>query len=55
MDRAYIDFARLYNFTLSSAFYVVRTKSNVLAEGHLTRARFAAILRRLALLTLPAN
>jgi hypothetical protein len=32
MDRAYIDFARLYNFTLSSAFFVVRTKSNVLLE-----------------------
>ena len=32
MDRAYIDFARLYNFALSSAFFVVRTKSNVLLE-----------------------
>jgi hypothetical protein len=32
MDRAYIDFARLYDFTLSSAFFVVRTKSNVLLE-----------------------
>jgi hypothetical protein len=32
MDRAYIDFARLYNFTLSSAFFVVRTKFNVLLE-----------------------
>jgi hypothetical protein len=32
MDRAYIDFQRLYIFTLSSAFFVVRTKSNVLLE-----------------------
>src|SRR5450759_2110742 len=29
MDRAYIDFQRLFVFTLSSAFFVVRTKSNV--------------------------
>jgi hypothetical protein len=27
----------------------------MLAEGHLTRARFAAMLRRIALLPLPAN
>jgi hypothetical protein len=27
----------------------------VLAEGHLTRTRFAAIIRRIALLPLPAN
>ncbi len=32
MDRAYIDFQRLYVFTLSSAFFVVRTKSNVLIQ-----------------------
>src|ERR1700688_299657 len=30
MDRAYIDFERLFVFTLSAAFFVVRTKSNVL-------------------------
>lgn len=30
MDRGYVDFERLYRFTLSSAFFVVRTKSNVL-------------------------
>ena len=30
MDRGYVDFERLYKFTLSSAFFVVRTKSNVL-------------------------
>jgi IS4 transposase len=29
MDRAYIDFQRLFVFTLSSAFFVVRTKSNL--------------------------
>ena len=32
MDRGYIDFARLYRFTLESAFFVVRTKSNVLLQ-----------------------
>jgi hypothetical protein len=32
MDRAYIDLQRLVVFTLSSAFFVVRTKSNVLLE-----------------------
>ena len=32
MDRAYIDFQRLFVFTLSSAFFVVRTKSNVLIQ-----------------------
>ena len=32
MDRGYIDFKRLYRFTLSSAFFVVRTKKNVLLQ-----------------------
>jgi IS4 transposase len=32
MDRGYIDFQRLYVFTLCSAFFVVRTKANVLLE-----------------------
>ena len=32
MDRGYIDFERLFIFTLSSAFFVVRTKSNVLLQ-----------------------
>jgi hypothetical protein len=27
----------------------------MLAEGHLTRTRFAAMLRRIALLPIPAN
>src|ERR1035437_7133682 len=32
MDRGYVDFQRLYVFTLSAAFFVVRTKSNVLIQ-----------------------
>jgi hypothetical protein len=32
MDRGYIDFERLYLFTLCSAFFVVRTKENILLE-----------------------
>jgi len=32
MDRGYIDFQRLFVLTLSSAFFVVRTKSNVLLQ-----------------------
>jgi hypothetical protein len=32
MDRGYVDFERFYVFTLSSAFFVVRTKSNVLLQ-----------------------
>ena len=32
MDRAYVDFERLYVFTLCSAFFVVRSKENVLLE-----------------------
>jgi len=32
MDRGYIDFARLFVFTLCSAFFVVRTKENILLE-----------------------
>ncbi len=37
MDRAYIDFQRLFVFTLSAAFFVVRTKSNVLLERRYSR------------------
>src|SRR6266403_1730236 len=37
MDRGYIDFERLYWFTLSSAFFVVRTKSNVLLQRRYSR------------------
>src|SRR5467141_4542148 len=32
MDRGYIDFERLYVFNLSSAFFVVRTKENVVLQ-----------------------
>ena len=38
MDRAYVDFERLYGFTLSSAFFVVRTKSNVLLQRRYSHA-----------------
>ena len=32
MDRGYLDFERLYRLTLSSAFFVTRTKDNVLLQ-----------------------
>jgi hypothetical protein len=32
MDRGYLDFARLFVFTLCSAFFVIRTKENVLFQ-----------------------
>jgi uncharacterized protein DUF4372/DDE family transposase len=32
MDRGYIDFDRLFVFTLASAFFVIRTKENVLLQ-----------------------
>jgi hypothetical protein len=32
MDRGYVDFERLYVFALSAAFFVVRTKSNVILQ-----------------------
>ena len=32
LRRGYLDFARLYFFTLSAAFFVVRTKSNVILQ-----------------------
>lgn len=37
MDRGYVDFERLYKFTLNSAFFVVRTKSNVLLQRRYSR------------------
>jgi len=37
MDRGYIDFERLYVFELSSAFFVVRTKQNVLLQRRYSR------------------
>ena len=38
MDRGYIDFERLYRFTMESAFFVVRTKSNVLLQRRYSHA-----------------
>jgi hypothetical protein len=38
MDRGYLDFERLYRFPLSSAFFVVRTKSNVLLQRRYSHA-----------------
>ena len=32
MDRGYLDFARLFVFTLCSAFFIIRTKENVLFQ-----------------------
>jgi hypothetical protein len=32
MDRGYLDFARLFVFTLGSAFFIIRTKENVLFQ-----------------------
>lgn len=37
MDRGYIDFGRLFLFTRCSAFFVVRTKENVLLERRYSR------------------
>jgi len=38
MDRGYIDFQRLFMFTLSAAFFVVRTKANVLLQRRYSHA-----------------
>jgi Transposase DDE domain len=37
MDRGYIDFERLYRFTLESAFFVARAKTNVLLQRRNSR------------------
>lgn len=37
MDRGYLDFERLYRLTLSSAFFVTRTKDNVLLQRRYSR------------------
>jgi len=37
MDRGYVDFQRLYVFTLSAAFFVTRTKSNVILQRRYSR------------------
>ncbi len=38
MDRGYIDFERLFVFTLSAAFFVVRTKENIVLQRRYSRA-----------------
>jgi len=38
MDRGYLDFERLYGFTASSAFFVMRTQSNVILQRRYSRA-----------------
>ena len=38
MDRGYIDFQRLYVFVLCSAFFVVRTKRNIILERRYSHA-----------------
>jgi Domain of unknown function (DUF4372)/Transposase DDE domain len=38
MDRGYVDFQRLYVFTLRAAFFVVRTKSNILLQRRYSHA-----------------
>jgi hypothetical protein len=38
MDRGYVDFQRLYIFTLSAAFFLTRTKSNVLLQRRYSHA-----------------
>jgi len=35
MDRGYLDFERLYTFTLSAAFFVVRTETQCSAAAPL--------------------
>jgi hypothetical protein len=37
MDRGYLDFERLYRFTLSLAFFVVRTKTNLQLQRRYSR------------------
>src|SRR3989441_49677 len=37
MDRGYVDFERLFIFEMSSAFFVVRTKQNVLLQRRYSR------------------
>jgi transposase len=38
MDRGYLDFGRLFGFTASGAFFVVRTKSNIILQRRYSRA-----------------
>jgi len=38
MDRGYLDFERLYRFTQAAAFFVTRTKENVLLQRRYSHA-----------------
>ena len=38
MDRGYVDFQRLFVFTLCSSFFVTRTKENVLLQRRYSHA-----------------
>jgi hypothetical protein len=38
MDRGYVDFERLYGFTSSGAFFVIRTKANVILQRRYSHA-----------------
>ena len=42
MDRGYLDFERLYRLTLTAAFFVTRTKENVLLQRRYSHAVDAA-------------
>ena len=37
MDRGYVDFRRLYRFTLNGSFFVTRTKANILLQRRYSR------------------
>lgn len=37
-DRAYVDFSRLYRFTLAAAFFVTRTKANIVLQRRYSHA-----------------
>ena len=42
MDRGYVDFARLYNFTLAQASFVVRAKKNLRFQRRYSQDRSIA-------------
>jgi hypothetical protein len=37
VDRGYVDFQRLYRFTLNASFFVTRTKANILLQRRYSR------------------
>jgi hypothetical protein len=55
MDRGYIDFERLFVFTLSAAFFVVRTKDNVILTAIHSAMAYPDALRRVSYLDLETN